>query len=99
MTNHPEVALRTKELLAEARTVLQAIDRTIREPTTADGLYEVFARGFLPVPYLWECRKEFHSATQWQTRLIRGSVKVVDHQGRPLPAVDRITRLAPPDAE
>jgi hypothetical protein len=95
MTNHPEVARRTKELLAEARTVLQAIDRTIRNPTTADGLYEVFARGFLAVPYLWECRKEFRPATQWQTRLIRGAVKVVDHQGRPLPAVDRITRLAP----
>jgi len=90
MTNHPEVALRTEELLAEARTVLQAIGAAVPNPTTADGLYEVLAQGFLPVPYLWEGRDEFRAATQWQTRLLRGSVKVVDQQGRPVPARDRL---------
>jgi len=97
MTNHPEVALRMEELLPEVRTVVQAIDRTIRHPITADGLYEVFARGFLVTPYLWECREELRPATQWQTRLIRGSVKVVDQPGRPLPAIARIALLSQRD--
>ena len=96
MTSHREVVCRTRELLAEARTVLNVINATIRNPTTADGLYEVFARGFLPVPYLWECRDEFRAATQWQTRLVRGSVKVVDQHGQPLPATARLAPLAGP---
>ena len=90
MANHPEVAARTQELLGEARIVLRAIDSAIPEPFSADGLYEVLARGFLPVPYLWECRDEFPRALQWHTRLIHGSVKVVDDEGHPLSATERL---------
>jgi len=78
MSNHPEVKNRTEELLADARAVLAAIESVLAEPYTAAGLYQIFAAGFLPVPYLWECRDEFHRAIQWQTRLVKGSVKVVD---------------------
>lgn len=87
---NPEVTTRTKELLSEARIVLQAIEEVIRNPYTAEGLYQTFAMGFLPVPYLWECREEFAKAVHWQTRLIRGSVKVVDQRGMPIPASERI---------
>jgi hypothetical protein len=93
MTNHPEVKARTAELLAEARTVIRAIETTIPEPYTAEGLYQVFAAGFLPVPYLWEGRDEFARAVRWPTRLVRGSVKVIDDHGLPLPAADRVQRM------
>jgi hypothetical protein len=92
MTRHPEVQTRTAELRAEARTVLGAIETAVPEPYSAEGLYQVFAAGFLPVPYLWEGRDEFARAVRWSTRLIRGSMKVVDENGLPLPAAERMRR-------
>jgi len=94
MTADPEVETRTAELLSESRAVLRAIERTVPDPYSAEGLYQVFAAGFLPVPYLWECRDEFRRAVQWPTRLIRGSVKAVDERGLPLPAAQRARRTA-----
>jgi hypothetical protein len=93
LSRNPEVAARTTELLDEARIVLRAIRTAVPHPYTAEGLYEVLARGFLTAPYLWECRDEFQAATRWPTRLVRGSVKVVDEHGRPLPAKERMESL------
>lgn len=88
MTNHPEVKARMDEILVGARTVLRAIEQSIADPYSAEGLYTIFWAGFLPVPYLWEGREEFAHAVRWQTRVIRGSVKVVDERGVPIePAV------------
>ena len=89
MMRHPEVARRTEELLSGARAVLQAIERVVPAPYTAEGLYEVFRLGFLPVPYLWECREEFEHAVRWKTQIINGSVKVVDENGTPISPQDR----------
>jgi hypothetical protein len=94
MSQHPEVQARTEELLRDARTVLQAIEESIPDPYSAEGLYAVFWAGFLPVPYLWEGRQEFAHAVRWQTRVIRGSVKVVDEQGIPIPALQRAQTAA-----
>jgi len=93
MAAHPEAARRTAELLAESRTILRAIEAQVSHPYSAQGLYQVFARGFLPVPYLWECRDEFARATQWRTRLVRGAVKVVDADGNPLSAAERMAQV------
>ncbi len=82
MSLHPEVLARTEELLSGARCVLKAVESVIPAPYTADGLYETFKAGFLPVPYLWECRDEFEQATRWPTQLVKGGVKVVDERGR-----------------
>ncbi len=94
MASHPDVAARTAELLGECRTLLGAIEELVPHPDTAAGLYGVFARGFLPVPYLWQCREEFAAAIGWQTRLVRGSVKVVERDGTPIPVSERVSRLA-----
>lgn len=93
MSAHPEVTARTAELLAEARTLIGAIETLVPESYTAEGLYKVFAWGFLPVPYLWECRDEFAAALRWQTRLVRGSVRVVDAAGIPFPIAERIRAM------
>ncbi len=90
LSQHPEVRTRTEELLQDACTVLKAIEESIPNPYSAEGLYRVFWAGFLPVPYLWEGRKEFAHAVRWQTRVIRGSVKVVDAQGMPIPVKQRM---------
>jgi len=84
MARHPEVKARTEELLDGARLILRAIEGSVPDPYSADGLYAIFWAGFLPVPYLWEGREEFAHAVRWQTRVIRGSVKVVDEHGMPV---------------
>lgn len=90
MAQHAEVRARYSELLHEARLVLNTIEQTLDAPYTPEGLYAVFWAGFLPVPYLWEGREEFAHAVRWQTRLVRGSVKVVDSQGIPIPVHRRL---------
>ena len=90
MAQHREVKARTQELLREARIVLKAIEESIPAPYSAEGLYRVFWAGFLPVPYLWEGREEFAHAVRWQTRVIRGSVKVVDEYGTPIAVEQRV---------
>jgi hypothetical protein len=81
MSRHPDVLRRTEELVSGARDVLAAIESAIPEPYTVAGLYRILADGYLPLPYLWEGRDEFRQAVAWRTRLVRGSVKVVDESG------------------
>lgn len=85
VSSSPLIRQRTEELLSGARTVLRAIERSIHKANPSERLYEIFAAGFLPVPFLWECRDEFWRAVRWRTRVIKGSVKVVDEAGRPIP--------------
>lgn len=90
MAAHPEVAIRTTDLLQAARTVIAAIETHVPSPYSPEGLYRILTGGFLAVPYLWECRTEFAPAARWSTRLIRGSVKVVDERGEPVSATRRV---------
>ncbi len=93
MTESREANARTEELVVECRAVIQAIERSIPDAwTAASALYRMFAAGFLPVPYLWECREELTGAVDWRTRLIKGSVRLVDERGIPLTAAQRIEK-------
>jgi len=92
MTEDAEVEARTEELVTEARAVIRAIETSIRDPWTPAGLYRMFAAGFLPVPYLWECRAELPHAVDWHTRLLRGAVRLVDERGVPLTAAQRVEK-------
>ena len=85
MESHPEVVRRTRELLQGARAVISAIEGAVAMPYTPEGLYQVFAAGFLPVPYLWECRDKFPHAVGWKTQVINGGVHVVDETGKTIP--------------
>lgn len=78
------VELRTQKLLDGACAVLAVIEREIVQPYSADGLYRIFAAGFLPVPYLWEEREEFRFAVAWTTGLVDGGVSVIDAYGQPV---------------
>jgi hypothetical protein len=93
MAGDPEVAQRTRDLLAECRAVIKAIDTSVPAAWSPEGLYRVFAAGFLPVPWLWKCREELSAAVAWKTRMIRGSVRLVDERGAPLAVEERIARV------
>jgi len=90
MTENCEVKRRTAELVKDAKAVLGAISEAVPNACTPEGLYQIFAKGFLPVPYLSECRDEFPNAVRWQTRVFEGSVKVVDVNGLPVSIENRI---------
>lgn len=89
MSNNPEVSRRMEELLEGAKEIIKAIEEALPSPYTADGLYKIFWAGFMPVPYLWECRDEFENAVRWRTMPVNGGVKVVDDMGIPIPPKER----------
>ncbi len=92
MAESEEVRDRTDALVTESLAVVHAIESSIPDPWTPAGLYAMFAAGFLPVPYLWECRDELAGAVDWRTRLVRGAVRLVDERGVPLSTRHRIER-------
>jgi len=92
MGRDAEVQSRTRALLAESRAIIQAIQASVPNSGSPAGLYRIFAAGFLPVPYLWECRDELAPAVAWRTRSIRGSVRLVDERGSPIAVEERIAR-------
>jgi hypothetical protein len=93
MSRDADVACRTAHLLGESRTVLAAIEQTIPNPYSADGLYRVLAAGYLAAPYLWEERKEFRHAVEWRTAMADGGVAIVDGAGSPVSAAARVARV------
>ncbi len=82
MSKNLDVKSRESELYQSAKKVLSAIETYVEDPFSAEGFYRVFAAGFLPVPYLWKGVDEFRHAKNWHTKPVRGSVKVVDDEGR-----------------
>lgn len=82
MSKNLDVKSRESELYQSAKKVLSAIGTYVEDPYSAEGFYRVFAAGFLPVPYLWKGVDEFRHAKNWHTKPVRGSVKVVDDEGR-----------------
>ncbi len=88
-----EVSVRTEWLMEETSTLLRAIEATIPDPCSAEGLYDILAAGYLPLPYLWACREEFPGATAWPTQLVDGAVRTVDAEGQPISARERAAAI------
>jgi hypothetical protein len=93
MKNHPEVEQRTNDLVTEVRAIRQLIEKHIPNPYSAKGLYTIFHKGIMPVPYLWEGREEFKEAVKWKTAIVGGGVKVVDEMGVPVKPTKRIAEI------
>jgi hypothetical protein len=85
-----EAEERARALVSDARKTIEAIEESVPDPWSAEGLYSIFAAGFLPVPDLWNCREEFPEAVRWRTRLMDGGVKVVDDGGSPVALEERL---------
>lgn len=78
MSMNRDVEERMLEIIESAKLIIYAIERHIENPYSAEGFYKIFASGFLPTPYLWGEVDEFKYAKAWRTKLVKGSVKVVD---------------------
>ena len=58
---------------------------------SARGFYELFASGFLPVPYLWGGGETFPYAMNWQSKAYRGGIHLVDEEtGRAMKVQERL---------
>lgn len=92
MSRHQEVEERMQELLHSARLLISAIEESVPNPYSAQGFYQIFAAGFLPVPYLWQKSEEFQYAMDWKTKLWKGSMRVVGLDGKPMATRDLVER-------
>ena len=78
MSKNTEVAARTEDLIKSAKTIIDGIESHIDNAYTPEGFYKLFVAGFLPVPYLWTTEEEYKHAKHFNTRLVKGAIKVVD---------------------
>ncbi|NLN42344.1 MAG: cobalamin-binding protein, partial [Clostridiales bacterium] len=84
MSRRQDVRERMLELIDAAKTVISGIESSVTDPYSAQGLYTIFASGFLPVPYLWGEVDEFIYAKFWRTKPVKGGIKIVDENDRPV---------------
>jgi hypothetical protein len=93
MGRHAGVRERTAELVQSARKVIDAIERSVPDPYSAEGFYTLFVAGFLPLPYLWGDQEEFKYTKDWVTRPVKGGILLMDDQGlQPMSTGERIAR-------
>lgn len=77
--NTEEIMRRTVELEQASRRIINAMEENIPDLYSAEGFYLAFVGGWLPVPDLWTQSDEFKYAKDWQTKVMNGSVNLVDH--------------------
>ena len=93
MVSNRDLAEATDELEEEAFLLIKDMEEHVENLYTNSGLYDVFKRGYFPVPYLWEGREEFAHAVDWTTKIMDGGVYVVDKRGRKMSIQDRLARI------
>jgi len=83
----------TEDLYQDASQMIKDIERTTPDLYSSEGLFSIFRRGYLPVPYLWEERERFLQAIDWETKIIHGGVYVVDAAGKKIPMQKRLEKI------
>jgi hypothetical protein len=86
----PEIQAKTNHFVKEAQIILDSIDQTVHEPYSAQGLYDIFAFGYLPTPYLWGNQEQFPHATHYKSTYHEGSTILIDEEGKKIDAQMRI---------
>ena len=91
MSQDPQVKARSEALLADAQALVSGMEARIPHLYSAQGFYELFASGFLPVPYLWGEGETFPYAMDWQSKAYRGGILLVDKEtGRAMEVQERL---------
>ena len=92
MSKNLEVEQREQELYRNSSILIKTLENNIVDLYTPEGFFLAFAAGFFPVPYLWGEQDKFSSAIDWQTKIIRGSMQVVDEKGNALDMSQRMNK-------
>lgn len=95
-----QIAERVYELENSSRKVIAAMEKSIPNLYSPEGLYLAFVAGWFPVPELWSDSEEFRYAKCWQTKIVGGGVSVAEKDVI-LPVDTRINRCISniPEAE
>ncbi len=80
---------RCMELEEEVRESLKILEANIPNLYTPEGLYQLFEKGFFPVPDMIDSDNKYPLATKWKTRLKKGGIRVVDEKGNIIPTPER----------
>lgn len=88
-----ETVERTEALYTEAKGAIDLLENNIPNLYTPEGFYKVFEEGFLPVPYLMDQKRKFKKATQYQTAIKNGGIKVVDDEGNVMDTLTRYRKI------
>ena len=81
MAYNKELEERCDDLYREAKDAILLLEKAIPNLYTAEGLYKVFEEGFFPVPYMLDPLNKYPKATQWNTAIKNGGIRVVDEKG------------------
>ncbi len=73
-----DIQARTISLETAARRIVQAMEYSITNLYSPEGLYIAFVGGWLPVPELWVNSDEFRYAKGWRTQMKNGGIHIVD---------------------
>lgn len=85
-----EVRERTRALLSEARILIAAMEKAIPDTYSPSGLYGMLKGGWFALPFLSELCDEFSAAAAMRTAPQNGGVSLVDADGKPISAAERI---------
>lgn len=93
MAYDKDVEERTDNLYSEAKESIKLLEENIPNLYTPAGFFKVFKEGFLPVPYLMDQFHKYPKATQYQTAIKNGGIRVVDEYGKIVDTVKRYERI------
>lgn len=93
MANDSALDERVQELYAEAKEAILYLEQQISDIYSPEGLYSLFEKGFLPIPYLYNCREKYPLAAACYTALKNGGVRVVDGDGNVIRTKDRYRKI------
>lgn len=74
-----DILNRTIYLETTARTIVNAMEKNIKDLYSPEGLYIAFVAGWLPVPELWSDSEEFAHAKHWETKMRNGGIHLVNN--------------------
>ena len=78
-------------IVKSVKRIIKAMEETIPDLYSPEGLYLAFVAGWLPVPELWSDSSEFLYAKCWQTKMTQGSVILLDNE-KPISIEQRINK-------
>ncbi len=93
MNHEADVQLRTSELYEEAKEAILLLETYMPNLYTPEGFYELFKQGFFPVPYLMDHKKRYPAATNYNTALKNGGIRVIDKNGNIINTVNRYKQI------
>lgn len=82
MAYNQELNERAEDMYQEAKEAIGILEKYISNLYTAEGLYQVFREGFLPVPYMIDSHNKYKEAIMWTTTIKNGGIRVVDENGK-----------------